>query len=336
MMNNRIETNKRELITFLLVAFAVPYLMGIPLGICQASGKDTSLFANAQMFYPAAGVMLAFLLARRPGMPVRFYVLHLLVTASCLVMSLLSAFVDLADGMWLLVVNLVIIAGSVLAWVLLLTDKKEKRESYGLRWHGKFLQAMGICALFLVLKTAVVFISVALSGAQAWNEYLAYWQSYLPWSTFLMLIPNFFLCFLPFFGEEYGWRYYLTPVLQQKFGKRKGVLLLGVMWGLWHLPLNLFFYSPETSLQSIAAQLIVCVTLGIFFTYGYELCGRNIWVPVLLHYLNNNMILVWSGSADISNQIYTWADVGVSAILYGLMFLPFLASKVFKDRQVLA
>ena len=335
-MNNRIETNKRELITFLLVAFAVPYLMGIPLGICQASGKDTSLFANTQMFYPAAGVMLAFLLARRPGMPVRFYVLHLLVTASCLVMSLLSAFVDLADGMWLLVVNLVIIAGSVLAWVLLLTDKKEKRESYGLRWHGKFLQAMGICALFLVLKTAVVFISVALSGAQAWNEYLAYWQSYLPWSTFLMLIPNFFLCFLPFFGEEYGWRYYLTPVLQQKFGKRKGVLLLGVMWGLWHLPLNLFFYSPETSLQSIAAQLIVCVTLGIFFTYGYELCGRNIWVPVLLHYLNNNMILVWSGSADISNQIYTWADVGVSAILYGLMFLPFLASKVFKDRQVLA
>ena len=333
-MNNRIETNKRELITFLLVAFAVPYLMGIPLGICQASGKDTSLFANAQMFYPAAGVMLAFLLARRPGMPVRFYVLHLLVTASCLVMSLLSAFVDLADGMWLLVVNLVIIAGSVLAWVLLLTDKKEKRESYGLRWHGKFLQAMGICALFLVLKTAVVFISVALSGAQAWNEYLAYWQSYLPWSTFLMLIPNFFLCFLPFFGEEYGWRYYLTPVLQQKFGKRKGVLLLGVMWGLWHLPLNLFFYSPETSLQSIAAQLIVCVTLGIFFTYGYELCGRNIWVPVLLHYLNNNMILVWSGSADISNQIYTWADVGVSAILYGLMFLPFSASKVFKDRQV--
>ena len=333
-MNNRIETNKREFITFLLVAFAVPYLMGIPLGICQASGKDTSLFANAQMFYPAAGVMLAFLLARRPGMPVRFYVLHLLVTASCLVMSLLSAFVDLADGMWLLVVNLVIIAGSVLAWVLLLTDKKEKRESYGLRWHGKFLQAMGICALFLVLKTAVVFISVALSGAQAWNEYLAYWQSYLPWSTFLMLIPNFFLCFLPFFGEEYGWRYYLTPVLQQKFGKRKGVLLLGVMWGLWHLPLNLFFYSPETSLQSIAAQLIVCVTLGIFFTYGYELCGRNIWVPVLLHYLNNNMILVWSGSADISNQIYTWADVGFSAILYGLMFLPFLASKVFKDRQV--
>ena len=319
-MNNKMETNKRELVTFLLVAFAVPYLMGIPLGICQAAGKDTSLFANAQMFYPAAGVMLAFLLARRPNIPVRFYILHILITAVCLVMSLLSAFVELPDGQWLLAVNLVIIVGSVLAWVLLLTDKKEKREAYGLRWHEKFLKAMGICALFLVLKTITVFISVAMSGAEAWNEYLAYWQSYVPWINFLMLIPNFFLCFLPFFGEEYGWRYYLTPVLQQRFGKRNGVLYL-------------FFYSPETSLQSIAAQIIVCITLGIFFTYGYELCGNNIWVPVLLHYLNNNMIIVWNGTADISNQVYAWADVGISAVLYGLLFLPFLASKVFKANQ---
>src|SRR5699024_4750877 len=98
-------------------------------------------------------------------------------------------------------------------------------------------------------------------------------------------------------------------------------------------PLNLFFYSPETSLQSIAAQIIVCITLGIFFTYGYELCGNNIWVPVLLHYLNNNMIIVWNGTADISNQVYAWADVGISAVLYGLLFLPFLASKVFKANQ---
>lgn len=332
-MNNQVQTNKQELIVFLLVTFAVPYLMGIPLGICQAAGKDTSLFANAQMFYPAAGVMLAFLLARRPGLPVRFYVLHILSTVACLVMSLLSAFTDLPAQQWLLAVNLVIIAASVLGWVLLLTDKREKREAYGLRWHGAFLQGMGVCALFLVLKTAAVFISMALSGTEAWNEYLAYWRTYVPWVNLVAIIPNFFLCFLPFFGEEYGWRYYLTPVLQQRFGKRKGVLLLGVVWGLWHLPLNLFFYSPETSLQSIAAQLIVCVTLAIFFTFGYELCGRNIWVPVLLHYLNNNMILVWSGTADISNQVYTWADIGVTALLYGALFLPFLAGKMFREEM---
>lgn len=110
----------------------------------------------------------------------------------------------------------------------------------------------------------MVFLSVALQGGDAWAEYLTYWQSSAPWLMALVLVPNFFLSFLPFFGEEYGWRYYLTPALQSRFGARRGALAVGVLWGLWHLPLNLFFYSPDTSLQSIAAQLVVCVTLGVF------------------------------------------------------------------------
>ena len=102
---------------------------------------------------------------------------------------------------------------------------------------------------------------------------------------------------------------------------------------LWHLPLNLFFYSPDTSLQSIAAQLVVCVTLGVFFTFAYEKCGKNIWLPVVLHYLNNSMVLVWTGTADISNQIISWTDVAISAIMYGVVFLPFLAAKCYRKNK---
>ena len=149
----------------------------------------------------------------------------------------------------------------------------------------------------------------------------------------VVLIPNFFLSFLPFFGEEYGWRYYLTPALQNRLGARRGALAVGVLWGLWHLPLNLFFYSPETSLQSIASQLVVCVALGVFFTFAYEKCGKNIWLSVLLHYLNNNMILVWTGTADIGNQVISWTDVVLSAIMYGVVFLPFLAAKCYRRNQ---
>ena len=48
-----------------------------------------------------------------------------------------------------------------------------------------------------------------------------------------------------FFGEEYGWRYYLQPVLQKRFGLRAGVIILGVVWGLWHIPDDLFrYYLP--------------------------------------------------------------------------------------------
>lgn len=199
-----------------------------------------------------------------------------------------------------------------------------------MRLHGKFLTALAICVYFLAVKTGMVFLSVAMQGGDTWANYLAYWRSPTPWIMAIALIPNFFLSFLPFFGEEYGWRCYLTPALQNRFGARRGALAVGALWGLWHLPLNLFFYSPETTLQSIASQLVVCMTLGVFFTFAYEKCGKNIWVPILLHYLNNNMILVWTGTADISNQVIRWADVGVSAVMYAAVFLPFLAAKCYR------
>lgn len=325
------KTNKKELTVFALCAYAIPFLMMPLLYICLQNGRDTSIFANAQMFYPAAGVMLAFLLARRQGTPKRFYILHIAATALMLAMSVLSAFLP-QEG-WLNIANFVIIIASVLGWIFLLTEKKTKREDYGLRLHGKFLTAFAICAYFLVVKTGMVFLSVALQGGDAWAEYLTYWQSSAPWLMALVLVPNFFLSFLPFFGEEYGWRYYLTPALQSRFGARRGALAVGVLWGLWHLPLNLFFYSPDTSLQSIAAQLVVCVTLGVFFAFAYEKCGKNIWLPVVLHYLNNSMVLVWTGTADISNQIISWGDVASAAVQYAIVFLPFLAAKCFKKAE---
>jgi membrane protease YdiL (CAAX protease family) len=37
------------------------------------------------------------------------------------------------------------------------------------------------------------------------------------------------------FGEEFGWRAYLQPKLMP-LGGRKVILLMGLIWGVWHWP----------------------------------------------------------------------------------------------------
>ncbi|MCS4515483.1 CPBP family intramembrane metalloprotease [Clostridium botulinum] len=49
----------------------------------------------------------------------------------------------------------------------------------------------------------------------------------------MFLLPlSFPLTFIVFFGEEYGWRYFLQTAFQERLGKRKGIIFLGIIWGI--------------------------------------------------------------------------------------------------------
>ena len=65
---------KKQLWIFLAVAFGMPIVMGILMGISFYRGNDVSVFPNAQMYYPAAGVMLAYILTRKKEekLPMKF------------------------------------------------------------------------------------------------------------------------------------------------------------------------------------------------------------------------------------------------------------------------
>lgn len=95
---NETQTTKREFGLFAAMAFGLPLLMMLPLWMGYRAGADNSGFANVQMFYPAAGVMLAFWLCGRPGLPKRFFGLHLAGTILLMVLALLSVFSPLPAG----------------------------------------------------------------------------------------------------------------------------------------------------------------------------------------------------------------------------------------------
>jgi membrane protease YdiL (CAAX protease family) len=63
-------------------------------------------------------------------------------------------------------------------------------------------------------------------------------------------------------GEEIGWRGFLMPRLMS-LGKTKAYLILGVIWGLWHLPLIIIgFNYPDTPLLGIAMMCIFTTSIG--------------------------------------------------------------------------
>ena len=78
------------------------------------------------------------------------------------------------------------------------------------------------------------------------------------------------LVFAPFvnalfgFGEELGWRGYLLPKLMV-LGRPRAYLLLGIVWGLWHLPLVLVgFTYPGRPLAGALAFTALTTALGIY------------------------------------------------------------------------
>lgn len=153
-------------------------------------------------------------------------------------------------------------------------------------------------------------------------------------SIFSSLLTNFFgiINVLPFFfvymGEEYGWRYYLQPKLQNIFGKRIGVLILGIIWGVWHIPMYIWFYfRNKEPLYPSLFIISICIGFGVYLGFFYMKTGNIFWVSIIhgLHNINFIAFENINGPNNWSKDIF-FLYIG----LYFIIFLPFLLNKEFR------
>ena len=320
-----IKTEKKELLIFLLIAFGLPFLMGIPLAILSNEGKNTFSFASAQMFYPTAGLIIAKLICDKDKslMPKNFFIGFLVLTSIMILWCFALFF--LPDQTVVKGSTYLSIAGTIIVGILLLGENGQKRRGYGLiskNWNLSIF----LLVLFVILYfVRVLLFNIATGDLRKLFDSISI--SYLS-MIFVELPLGFFLSFSLFLGEEYGWRFYFQPLLQKKFGLIKGVLIFGVLWEIWHLPLVLFYYSKSsmTLAQFILIHFINVTTTAIFIAYAY-MRTHNIWLPVLIHFVNNNL-----SDFGVSNQKYTWIMVGIWFLIQIVIFFPFLFSKIFRKR----
>src|SRR5215210_6961979 len=83
-------------------------------------------------------------------------------------------------------------------------------------------------------------------------------------------------------GEEIGWRGYALPRLQAGMSALSASLILGVIWGLWHLPLWLTGAPGRTPIL-YAAFVVSTISLSVILTWVYNSTGGSLLMVVLLH-----------------------------------------------------
>lgn len=92
--------------------------------------------------------------------------------------------------------------------------------------------------------------------------------------------------------EEFGWRGYLLDRLQTRWSALVASLVLGVIWGLYHLPV---FFLEGAALANLPlwAWFIQVVATAVLFTWLYNNTAASLSAALLFHAMVNLSIQVF-------------------------------------------
>ena len=142
-------------------------------------------------------------------------------------------------------------------------------------------------------------------------------------------------------GEEAGWRGFLYPQLKAKFGKGKGWMIGGVIWGIWHWPV-MWLIGYEYGTDYVGFPIVGMVIFCIFTTAAGILCDwlyektNCIWIPSIFHGAINAaatlplaICITNTGSAILLGPAPNGVIAGLPIIICAMILL----FKSFKSRE---
>lgn len=141
------------------------------------------------------------------------------------------------------------------------------RWKVGWRWYLGVLISV---PLVLTIGT------VAVSGRSPLAPSITVLVAYLPGLVLQMLTTGI--------AEEPGWRDFALPRLQRRFGPLRGTLILGPLWGAWHLPLFLTQWGgPHVTWEMPVEFVATCIAFSFVMTWVFNRTGESLPLAMLLH-----------------------------------------------------
>lgn len=173
---------------------------------------------------------------------------------------------------------------------------------------------------------------LSIFGALGLANFLAWFlPGFFGYERLPMLLPTIFVfpiywLVMVFFGggqEEIGWRGYIMPYLESRYGIWLGNIILGIIWTLWHAPL---WFIPDSFqvFMPFPAFLIGCIGLSFFFSWVVKASNNKPLSALIAHGTSNAMLPVFPSLVLSSGvfQFHFW----ILEIMYLFIGIVALAS----------
>lgn len=172
--------------------------------------------------------------------------------------------------------------------------------SYGRAGLASFLRRLTLVRaergwwLFLLAGIpAVYYLGAVLAGSPQGPFPFDPWYSVVPALLFMLLLGPV---------EEFGWRGVALPLLQRRFSPLGSAVLLGVVWGVWHLP-SFFIGGTPHSEWTFLWFFVGVVSLSVIMTALFNASRGSLLLAVLFHFQINNP--VWPEGRPWDTVLFT-------------------------------
>ena len=97
-------------------------------------------------------------------------------------------------------------------------------------------------------------------------------------------------------GEEIGWRGFMMPRLEKKMGIGPAILVGGIIWGVWHYPINYYGHNFGTGYWGepwlgFILFTIFTISMNALLTLAVKKTN-SVWSAAFMHAVNNGALAI--------------------------------------------
>ena len=224
---------------------------------------------------------------------------------------------------------------AIAALVANIYEQVSSKEKFDLK---KLLNGLG----FKLCNIKYILLGILLPLIYLLIPYIIYWIKYpnnfaytgVPISLILsdclpVMVIGIVGSLISAIGEEIGWRGYMVPALNEKYGAKKTLVISSLFWCLWHFPLIIFdAYMSNLPLYYQLPMFVLCIfPVGVICGI-YALKTSSVWPSAFLHAAHNNYdqtvfqvitrgenMFYYVSETGIVTAICAWIVMGVILII---------------------